>query len=40
MLLSAMLGKKVFAYPTSHSKLEGVYEYALKGWADVTFVAM
>lgn len=40
MLLSAMLGKKVFAYPTSHSKLEGVYEYALKGWADVTFVPM
>jgi hypothetical protein len=40
MLLAAMLGKKVFAYPTSHLKLESVYEYALKGWADVTFVAM
>jgi exopolysaccharide biosynthesis predicted pyruvyltransferase EpsI len=40
MLLATMLGKEVFAYPTSHSKLEGVYEYALKGWADVTFVAM
>jgi exopolysaccharide biosynthesis predicted pyruvyltransferase EpsI len=40
MLLAAMLGKKVFAYPTSHSKLEGVYGYSLKGWADVTFVAM
>jgi hypothetical protein len=40
MLFAAMLGKKVFAYPTSHSKLESVYEYALKGWADVTFVAM
>ena len=40
MLLATMLGKKVFAYPTSHSKLEGVYEYALKDWADVTFVAM
>ncbi len=40
MLLAAMLGKKVFAYPTSHLKLESVYEYALKGWADVTFVSM
>ena len=40
MLLAAMLGKKVFAYPTSHSKLESVYGYALKGWADVTFVPM
>jgi len=40
MLLAAMLGKKVVAYPTSHSKLESVYEYALKDWADVTFVAM
>ena len=40
MLLAVMLGKKVFAYPTSHSKLEGVYGYSLKGWADVTFVAM
>jgi len=40
MLLAVMLGKKVFAYPTSHSKLEGVYEYSLKEWADVTFVAM
>jgi exopolysaccharide biosynthesis predicted pyruvyltransferase EpsI len=40
MLLAAMLGKRVFAYPTSHLKLESVYEYALKGWADVTLVAM
>lgn len=40
MLLAAMLGKKVFAYPTSHSKLESVYAYALKDWADVTLVPM
>jgi exopolysaccharide biosynthesis predicted pyruvyltransferase EpsI len=40
MLLAAMLGKKVFAYPTSHSKLEGVYRHSLAGWADVTLMAM
>jgi exopolysaccharide biosynthesis predicted pyruvyltransferase EpsI len=40
MLLAAMLGKKVFAYPTGHAKLEGVYGHSLVGWADVTLVAM
>jgi exopolysaccharide biosynthesis predicted pyruvyltransferase EpsI len=40
MLLAAMLGKKVFAYPTSHDKLEGVYRHSLAGWADVTLVSM
>ena len=40
MLLAALLGKKIFAYPTSHAKLEGVYHHSLKDWADVTFVAM
>jgi exopolysaccharide biosynthesis predicted pyruvyltransferase EpsI len=40
MLLAAMLGKKVYAYPTSHSKLEGVYHHSLAGWADVSLVTM
>jgi exopolysaccharide biosynthesis predicted pyruvyltransferase EpsI len=40
MLLAALLGKRVFAYPTSHAKLEGVYRHSLAAWADVTFVAM
>jgi len=39
MLLAVMLGKKVFAYPTSHSKLEGVYRHSLKDWADVSIVS-
>jgi exopolysaccharide biosynthesis predicted pyruvyltransferase EpsI len=39
LLLAAMLGKKVFAYPTSHAKLEGVYRHSLAEWADVTLVA-
>jgi exopolysaccharide biosynthesis predicted pyruvyltransferase EpsI len=38
MLLGAMLGKKIYAYPTSFGKLDNVYEYSLKGWADVNFV--
>lgn len=38
MLLAAMLGKKIFAYPTAHGKLEGVYRHSLRGWADVTLV--
>lgn len=38
LLLAAMLGKKVFAYPTAHGKLEGVYRHSLAGWADVTLV--
>jgi exopolysaccharide biosynthesis predicted pyruvyltransferase EpsI len=38
MIVSAMLGKKVFAYKTLYDKLENVYEHSLKGWADVTFV--
>ena len=37
LLLAVMLGKQVFAYPTSYGKLEGVYEHSLKTWADVTF---
>jgi exopolysaccharide biosynthesis predicted pyruvyltransferase EpsI len=40
MLFAALLGKKVFAYPTAHAKLEGVYRHSLADWADVTFVAM
>ncbi|HEY8518624.1 MAG TPA: polysaccharide pyruvyl transferase family protein [Gammaproteobacteria bacterium] len=39
MLLSAMLGKPVFAYPTSHGKLEAVYRHSLAGWAHVEFPA-
>jgi exopolysaccharide biosynthesis predicted pyruvyltransferase EpsI len=39
LLLAAMLGKKVFAYTTSHAKLEGVYRHSLAAWADVTIVA-
>ena len=38
MIVSAMLGKKVFAYPTLYNKLENVYEHSLKNWADITFV--
>ena len=38
MLLGAMLSKPVFAYKTSYSKLESVYNQSLKEWADVTFV--
>ncbi len=38
MIVSAMLGKKVFAYKTLYGKLENVYEHSIKGWADVTFV--
>jgi exopolysaccharide biosynthesis predicted pyruvyltransferase EpsI len=39
LLLAAMLGKKVFAYTTSHAKLEGVHRHSLAAWADVTIVA-
>jgi len=39
MIFGAMLGKPVFAYETSHGKLEGVYEQSLKSWANVTFVS-
>ena len=39
MLLAAMLGKTVFAYATSHAKLEGAYRHSLAGWADVRLVA-
>lgn len=38
MLLAAMLEKKVFAYPTSHAKLEDIYNHSLKDWADVDLV--
>jgi exopolysaccharide biosynthesis predicted pyruvyltransferase EpsI len=40
MLLATMLGKKVFAYPTAHGKLEAVFHHSLAGWADVKFVTM
>ena len=40
MILAAMLGKPVFAYETSHQKLEGVYEQSLKDWANVTFISL
>ncbi len=38
MILGAMLGKKIYGYPTSYGKLNNVYEHSLKGWADVKFV--
>jgi len=38
MLAAAMLGKPVFAYPTTYGKLEGVYEHSMKSWAHVEFV--
>jgi exopolysaccharide biosynthesis predicted pyruvyltransferase EpsI len=40
MLLAAILGKKVLAYPTANGKLEGVYQHSLAGWADVKFITM
>jgi exopolysaccharide biosynthesis predicted pyruvyltransferase EpsI len=39
MLLAAMLGKRVFAYPTSHGKLEQVYVHSIEKWANVDFVS-
>lgn len=39
MILGAMLGKKIYGYPTSYGKLNNVYEHSLKGWADVEFVS-
>ncbi|HEX6998144.1 MAG TPA: polysaccharide pyruvyl transferase family protein [Gammaproteobacteria bacterium] len=39
MLLAAMLGKPVFAYPTAYGKLEAVYRHSLAGWAHVVFPA-
>lgn len=38
MLLAAMLGKRVFAYPTAYAKLEQVYVHSIEGWARVEFV--
>ncbi len=38
MLAAAMLGKRVYAYPTTFGKLEAVYEHSMKDWADVEFV--
>ncbi len=38
MLAAVMLGKRVYAYPTTFGKLEAVYEHSLAGWADVEFV--
>lgn len=35
MLFAAMLGKPVVGYPTSHQKLETVYEHSLKDWTQV-----
>ena len=40
MLMAVMLRKKVFAYPTSYAKLEGVYGHSVAPWADVTLVSM
>lgn len=39
MLFAAMLGKRVFAYPTTYEKLEQVYLHSVKGWAHVDFVS-
>lgn len=38
MIVSAMLGKKVFACPTFYGKLDNVYEHSLKDWSDVEFI--
>lgn len=38
MLLAALLGKRVCAYPTAYGKLEGVYHHSLRSWADVRLV--
>lgn len=38
LLLSVMLGKPVFAYPTSYGKLEAIYEHSLKSWSNIKFV--
>ncbi|MHC4517000.1 MAG: polysaccharide pyruvyl transferase family protein [Planctomycetota bacterium] len=38
MLAAAMLGKRIFAYPTTYGKLEAVYEHSVKDWASVEFV--
>jgi exopolysaccharide biosynthesis predicted pyruvyltransferase EpsI len=38
MILSVLLGKDVFAYPTAYGKLEAVYEHSIKSWAKVYFV--
>ena len=38
MLAAVMLGKRTFAYSTTYSKLEAVYEHSVKDWADVEFV--
>jgi len=37
MLLAALLGKRIYAYPTAYGKLESVYNHSLKPWADVRF---
>lgn len=37
MIMALLLGKEVFAYPTSYAKLEGVYEQSIKSWAKVHF---
>jgi exopolysaccharide biosynthesis predicted pyruvyltransferase EpsI len=42
MILAVLLGKKVFAYPTSYRKLEAVYEHSIKSMfgssCEVTFL--
>jgi exopolysaccharide biosynthesis predicted pyruvyltransferase EpsI len=38
MILAALLGKKVFAYPTAYAKLESVYQHSVASWALVQFV--
>ena len=40
LILAVMLGKRAFAYPTSYGKLEAIYEYSIKPWANVTFVSV
>jgi len=37
MLLAALLGKRIYGYPTSYGKLESVYHHSLRPWADVRF---
>ena len=38
MILSVLLGKDVYAYPTAYGKLEAVYKHSINSWAKVHFV--
>ena len=40
MIISLLLGKEVFAYPTAFGKLEGVYAHSIQSWAKVHFVKL